>query len=621
MNLNRVKLVGDHPQYYEMHDGKGSFRVAKSGLSDELHQKIRSMAEPMADGGKVKRELTDVTHVRPPQQIRRDRERQMEEEETGRILTEDEITQRLEKKDKRLTGEREVGPPDESAFAKAGRVVSDLFRKSTASAASRPATIPRYAEGGAVDPSRTGGAYGLGLPPGVQFGPAATYSLAPNPAAEAMAPPTNLQAPSAPAPMTRTLVQTGSAPDGSPVVESREVELQSPIPGLRPRESASAAQPTQPAPSVTVPGVGASNYGSGLMRQAVDEQRSALSAKGEAEAEQARNTAAALGAAQKQLEANALEQKQLAAQAKSDGSAMMGQYRQALDDMRKVDTTVDPGQYWASKTTGQKVLGIIGLALGAVGAGNDGVNKAAQMMSHAIDRDVEAQKAEISARLAKGERAISGAQSMYAMNRQIFGDDLAAVAATKATALEIANNQLQQVAATAASPIAKANAQALSAQLTAARAEFEAKAADRAVDNEYKKAMAAAALGKAASGPATDQEALHTAQQVRERAQAIRDNLATAEAIVKRSGTFEALGADQATLNNALNSIATDMSKLKDPTSAARPGEVEQEVANIGFKAGDLTTRNSTALELLRRYRRAVDEREQYGLKVRGFIK
>jgi hypothetical protein len=124
-----------------------------------------------------------------------------------------------------------------------------------------------------------------------------------------------------------------------------------------------------------------------------------------------------------------------------------------------------------------------------------------------------------------------------------------------------------------------------------------------------------------AAGAGGDKEALHTAQAVRERAQNIRTSLDRAEALINRSGTFELTGPDQGELQNTLSSIATDMAKLKDPQSAARPGEVEQEEKNIGFQAGTLTTRNGTAVELLKRYRRAVDAREQEALKVRGFLK
>lgn len=501
MNLSRVKLIGEHPTHYEMHDGKGSFRVAKSGLSDELHRRIRSMGAPMADGGPVKHELTDVMHAKAPMETadeRETRKRQEYADETGGQMSHEEYQAREQR---RLAKSHPAEPQPEGVMARAGHAIADVFRKSTASAASMPATIPRYAEGGPVKPG-SGAAYGLGLPPGVEFGPNAQYSLAPNPEANNM-PPSNFQPPPQPQ-LTRTMVQTGTTPGGQPVVQPKDVELQNAIPGLSLKSEPAAA----PAPTAAVPSGSGMNYGTGTMRRAIADERSALGAKGEAEAEQARQEAAIYAQQGKVLQASQIEEKQLQDRAASEANSIGNQQKQALEEMKNIDTTVDPGRYWASKTTGQKVLGIIGLALGAVGAGTDGVNKAAVMMSQAIDRDVEAQKAEVSARLAKGDKTLAGLQNMYAQAHQRYGDELAAFNASKATALGIVNNKVQQVAATAASPIAKANAQALSAQLTAAQAEFEQKAANAAAENKYKEAMAAAALGKSLNGKAPKNEEL-----------------------------------------------------------------------------------------------------------------
>lgn len=245
----------------------------------------------------------------------------------------------------------------------------------------------------------------------------------------------------------------------------------------KPAASASPASPAWSAPVDRSPGEAA---------QAIKDEQSAAAAKGSAEAELARNQAAAYSEQEKMLQRHALEQKEMQDRAHASAQDAMSKVQQARDEMAKIDTSVDPGRWWATRSTGGKIAGIIGLALGAIGAGNDGINRAAGMIQQNIDRDIDAQKAEHELRLKKGQGAVDSAQSMYAMNHAALQDDLAAQSATKASALELADNKLKQIAATAQSPIAKANAQQLSAQLQLKKAEFDAQASSRLTEAKYK---------------------------------------------------------------------------------------------------------------------------------------
>jgi len=94
-------------------------------------------------------------------------------------------------------------------------------------------------------------------------------------------------------------------------------------------------------------------------------------------------------------------------------------------------TKIDPGRAWKNKHPAQTIMSIIGIALGGFAHGFSGgkiKNSALEMMQKEIDRDIDAQKADV-----KNKRAAVGEQrTLYAMARERFGDDQAAHEYTKA---------------------------------------------------------------------------------------------------------------------------------------------------------------------------------------------
>jgi hypothetical protein len=94
------------------------------------------------------------------------------------------------------------------------------------------------------------------------------------------------------------------------------------------------------------------------------------------------------------------------------------------------------------------------------------------------------------------------------------------------------------------------------------------------------------------------------------------DALGRLKAAIKDKGTFETLGPHNELLTQDIELIATDMAKLKDPNSVARPAEVEQ-FKKMLFKPG-LTTRNSTAQAILDALSSKVDETTLNAYRVRG---
>jgi hypothetical protein len=104
--------------------------------------------------------------------------------------------------------------------------------------------------------------------------------------------------------------------------------------------------------------------------------------------------------------------------------------------------------------------------------------------------------------------------------------------------------------------------------------------------------------------------------EIEDRRQNINDSLNTLDQMIKEDGTFEAFGAHNQNLDRLVEAIATDMAKLQDPNSVARPSEVEAVKKNLiqsGFQ-----NKNSTALDVLKTFRGEVDRRANSAYKVRG---
>lgn len=536
MNLSRVRLLADNGDHYVLHDGAAEFRVPKSGLSEAMHAKIRGMAKGGAVEGKY-----------PP--MPQPKDRRHVEVSVGELEL-----QPTPKHDKAAEYEEETGTAYRPSWHRKPAPPEPSLAERVGSFMQRAASSVRgMAEGGGVEdvPERRDGgpivfipAGDGGLRPVPASQVAAAFSQparAPEPSEAELAAasraeqqrafagnaakagvtqtPTPEQAAvrqalqtTAPAGAAALNIESGDFLEGAQQLQQINRDERAKLTTLRPRQesieppapapAAAPPKPTAPAPS----GYPAPDSGVADMTASVNAERAALEAKGNAEADQARSQVKVLGAVQEQLQANALAEKQRREQARSEAQ-QLGAQRQALtEELKRIDTKVDPGRYWASRTTAQKVLGAIGLALGSIGAGKDGVNRAALLMGQAIDRDIEAQKAEHTLALQKGEQRARQLDSIYAQNRNIYQDDLASLAASKATALELADNQLRQAAATYASPIAKANAAALSAQLQASIAKFKADASAKAEERRHHIALEGIESGKSAVPKAVAKE-------------------------------------------------------------------------------------------------------------------
>lgn len=216
-------------------------------------------------------------------------------------------------------------------------------------------------------------------------------------------------------------------------------------------------------------------------------------------AEREKNVAVAAG----KLEATATAEKQLqesnarlaAARAQSDDADRESQ-RRALE---LANRKIDPDRYWHQKSTGERILGAIALAIGTFGSAiSKTPNYAFQMVENSIDRDIAAQREDI-------QNAKDSAAMLDKISKDKYGRAMSAYELESRQRLDSYNYALQKIDAAAAKyddPIAAAKAEQLKAQLmdkidqtkvNIATNVFEVKSAQEAARLKAQQAAAAAA--------------------------------------------------------------------------------------------------------------------------------
>lgn len=136
-----------------------------------------------------------------------------------------------------------------------------------------------------------------------------------------------------------------------------------------------------------------------------------------------------------------------------------------IDDYVKSD--VDPNRWWSDGNTGQKVLAIVGVALGGMGqmlamrGGADIGNPALAKLEQTIQADIDRQKAMI----AKKGVGIEARRGLYASYLQQFGSEDVAENAAMATYLQKTKAQIDALAAKTTSEQTKIQAKAMIAAI------------------------------------------------------------------------------------------------------------------------------------------------------------
>lgn len=225
------------------------------------------------------------------------------------------------------------------------------------------------------------------------------------------------------------------------------VDPNAPQPAPQPEMKGPApASVPQPAPQPQAPsdpyGTQAyyDNYSKGLAEQkaGIGQEAQAQGAMGKAEAVQL---------------AQNIQNQQDQQKSYQDHYAGLEQERQAfMHDIQ--NQHIDPEHYWNNKSTVGKVAGIIGIILGGFGAAAGQENGALSVLNAHINRDIDAQKAE----LGKKENLLS--QNMKQFNNLKDATDM-----TRVMQMDIVSNQLKKAAADATDPLARARALQASGKL------------------------------------------------------------------------------------------------------------------------------------------------------------
>ncbi len=121
-------------------------------------------------------------------------------------------------------------------------------------------------------------------------------------------------------------------------------------------------------------------------------------------------------------------------------------YNNAVAELGRIDPTLDPNRYWASKSTEQKISGFLAAALfGFAGKGLDFLS----MVQQEIDRDIDMQKAEFTQRRSLAQDKVAGAKGAYDMMMARVNDDRLARASIRSARLTALDQQIATIAANA----------------------------------------------------------------------------------------------------------------------------------------------------------------------------
>lgn len=160
-----------------------------------------------------------------------------------------------------------------------------------------------------------------------------------------------------------------------------------------------------------------------------------------------------------------------AAKFEADWSKQVDELKNLSNQMQDLSNAkIDSQSFWNSKSTGEKILGALAIGLGGVSAAYLGTeNGALKIIQTAIDRDIDAQKANLDTQKQVVGNKIQIQQNMMSQLRAKYGDDLAAEQAMRALSNDMVLNKVKAISARTEGTVAQQNAKILEAQLTQQR--------------------------------------------------------------------------------------------------------------------------------------------------------
>lgn len=196
--------------------------------------------------------------------------------------------------------------------------------------------------------------------------------------------------------------------------------------------------------------------GEDLYNQALKMQYGAMAGKAAGEVK-------ALDTAAKEIEAKRIQSEQVQSNIQKRADELRGQLERG---------EINPNRVWEESSTGSKIGAVLGMLVAGVGAGYQGrENMAVAQINKAIDRDIDAQKANLNKK--------SNLLTSYMAQ---LGDERAAEAAARAHALTVAEVKVKQAAASAQTPEAKAALLMAQGQLEQKRGEYQLMLSERIQD-------------------------------------------------------------------------------------------------------------------------------------------
>lgn len=235
-------------------------------------------------------------------------------------------------------------------------------------------------------------------------------------------------------PIQQPIQQQEQQPQTQPQVSPQDL---SQIPGGQPQISPEIPAQRQP------------DTGFERVKQSYELGEKGLALEAQAGRDQAAREAGYYDQAQKEL-----DKQHAASQVKQDEwqkqmEANLAQQRKLTDDLNNYK--IDSKRVWNNMNTGQKVLSGIAMFLGGFAGGK---NPALQMMTDAINRDIDDQKTQFSAKKEK----LGALKGIFGDMMQIYGNSRMAEAQTRLYYNQRLENQLKSSAAQYKSPLIQAQA-------------------------------------------------------------------------------------------------------------------------------------------------------------------
>ena len=450
LDLSQFKLKNKTDKHATLvHPDGHEFKVAVSALHPENRKNFDSLK--MADGGEVSendiieaKKQTDEynkTHEDSPSEYPKEVESYLKAHEPKKMADGGEVAANSDgqtNQEKAMEAIRKAfggkkSQPKPSMYYGGGEVdpntaegqsrssIADAFNKKAPAKPSKP-SYPMYADGGDVEASS---APALG-----DLDPQALQQMGITP--EMMAP-QSMQAPGS----SPNLPQSApNQPESMQAPGAQVAAPQGPQSGAAQQATSSPAQQSAPAGG-DVPGPdfaeGYKNQAAGIINDTKAQQQIAHDTE------------------------NVLKGK---AQGLMDIQQQYQKHVSELDDERKslqqdiMDGHIDPTRYLGSMDTASRIQTGIALALGGLGGALHGGNQALEFINKQIDRDIEAQKAD----LGKKENLLSA-------NMRQYGNLAQATDVTRAMMLDTASTGVQQAMAKSGSQAALARGQQLLGQL------------------------------------------------------------------------------------------------------------------------------------------------------------